>query len=171
MRRTGRIGIGVMVLAFSLAIVASLWLALEVRTQALVDLIPYVLLAFVLIFGLMLFGLRLWLARSVEVASESDVEQQRRILAGLVLDVPTSFEVLSRAVSVDEALMEGVLRELVRLNLFNGYIDWRGQRLCAMLPQDVEALHTCRVCGMGLEQASRPAVCPQCATVYLQAQA
>jgi len=171
MKRTGSIGIAMMVTAFGLAILASLWLTIQARNQTLADLIPYALAAFVLIFALMIAGLRLWLVRPAEPDGESDVEQQRRILERLAVNVPTDFASLSQWIEADETTLELALRELVRLRLFNGYIDWRGRRLCGMMPQDVLALSACLVCGAPLEQIGSSTTCPQCATVYLQAQA
>lgn len=172
MTRTGSIGITIMVAAFSLAILASLWLASQARNQTLMDLIPYALVAFVLVFALMIVGLRLWLTCSLEEPiGESDVEQQRRILEQLTPNAPMSFAALSQSIATDEATLELALRELTRLRLFNGYIDWHNRRLCAMMPQDVLTLSACLVCGAPLEQAASSRSCPQCATIYLQAQA
>ncbi|MCS6834673.1 MAG: hypothetical protein NZ750_01475 [Anaerolineae bacterium] len=171
MKQTGSIGIGMMVTAFGLTILASLWLAAQARSQTLADLIPYALIAFVLVFMLMIAGLRLWLARPSELSGESDVVQQRRILEQLTPNIPTAFAALSQSMGADEAALESVLRELVRLRLFNGYIDWRGRWLCSMMPHDVMALDICLVCGAELERIGSPVTCTQCSTVYLYAQA
>lgn len=174
-KQSRQLGIGLVVIGFLMSLVASAWLVVQVNLLGASDFILRAVLAFALVFVPIVYGSYLWVKNPNSVLSEeeeSDVAQALRLLEALPVKSPRSFADLAQISQLDNQQVIKRLAELARLRLFNGYIHWQAEQVCALSLQDMHNLRVCVVCQRPLDALllhTSPCRCAGCGTDYLMA--
>lgn len=163
------IGIISAVIGFGVAVIAGIWLAVQLQSGALSagGLLLGALLVFVPVALLMGFGFFMYMKGGEEAERESTMHNQR-----LLVDIVKSrgqIKIHDLAIelgaSVDE--VKELVHQLVGLQVFSGYINWDKGVLYSSEASQLRDLQECKNCGAQIELAGKGVVaCPYCGTEY-----
>lgn len=167
---TGRLtGIILVAAGFGVAIIAGLWLALQVSAAQLSGggALLGAGIAFVPVALLVGFGLFLFVRGGQEAVEESEMQKQRQLLdivksRGEVGVADLALEMRTSADRVKE-----LVHQLVGLQVFSGYINWEKGVLYSSDANSLRSLKQCKNCGGDIKLVGKGVVqCPFCGTEY-----
>lgn len=165
---TGRlIGIILIVTGFIVAVLAGLWLAVQTANLQPGGLVLGAGLAFIPVALLIGFGIFLYVRGGQEAQRESAMQQQRRLLDILKSrgQVGVNEMALEMGVSVDT--VKDLVYQLVGLQVFSGYVNWRDGTLYSSDASKLRELERCKNCNGGIVLAGKGVVtCKYCGTEY-----
>ncbi len=111
-------------------------------------------------------GFFLW--KGTQEAGDSDRSKKQRDLLNIVKtqgQVDIGDLVIEMGSSTDE--VKGLLKDLVGMGLFSGYVNWDEGMLYSQQATKLRELHNCANCDGELELAGQGVVqCPYCGTEY-----
>ena len=163
------IGIILIVIGFGIAIIAGTWLALGVSRETLEPggAVVGAGLAFIPIALLVGFGIYLYVQGGQEAERESVMRQQRQLLDIIRSrgEVRTHDVAVEMGVSVDT--IQNMVHELVGLQVFSGYVNWKDGTLYSVDAQNLRELSQCKNCGGEIKLTGKGvATCRFCGTEY-----
>jgi hypothetical protein len=167
---TGRlVGIILIVIGFGIAVIAGLWLALQVSSQqfsadgALIG----AGLAFIPVGLLTGLGIFMFVRGGREAEEESVMHKQRRLLDIVKSrgEVPVTDLALELGVNADA--LKSMIHQLVGLQVFSGYINWEKGILYSSDASQLRTLDKCKNCGGDIQLVGKGVVaCKFCGTEY-----
>jgi hypothetical protein len=167
---TGRlVGIILVAVGFGVAVIAGLWLALQVSSHQIstggavvgagIAFIPVALLA-----G---FGIYMYVQGGKEAVQESAMHKQRQLLDIVKSrgEVGVSDLAMEMGVKVDD--VKSMVHQLVGLQVFSGYINWDKGILYSTDASSLRGLEKCKNCGGEITLVGKGVVvCKFCGTEY-----
>jgi hypothetical protein len=167
---TGRlVGIILVVVGFGVAVIAGLWLALQVSSGQMssggavvgggIAFIPVALLA-----G---FGIYMYVQGGKEAEEESTMAKQRELLDIVKSrgEVAVSDLAVEMGVKADD--VKSMIHQLVGLQVFSGYINWEKGVLYSSDASSLRGLEKCKNCGGEIKLVGKGVVtCKFCGTEY-----
>jgi hypothetical protein len=165
------LGIILMVAGFGIAVVAGLFLAVQVQNGltgggAVVG----GGIAFVIVTVLVGAGIFLYVKGGQATAQESEMQKQRQLLdivksRGQVDITDLAIEMKSSAESIKQ-----IVHQLVGLGVFSGYVNWDDGTLYSSDARHLRELKNCEKCGAPIELVGKGVVkCKFCGTEYFLA--
>ncbi|MBZ0284244.1 MAG: hypothetical protein K8L97_26125 [Anaerolineae bacterium] len=165
---TGRlVGVILIVVGFGIAVIAGLWLALQVQQIGAGGALIGAVIAFIPVALLVGGGIYMYVIGSKEVVEESSMQQQRQLLdivksrgqvavADLALEMKTS---------VDN--VKNLLNQLVGLQVFSGYVNWEKGVIYSSDAKQLRELDKCKNCGGEIKLVGKGVVtCRFCGMEY-----
>lgn len=167
---TGRLtGIILIVVGFGIAVIAGLWLALQVSSQQLSagGALIGAGIAFVPVALLVGFGIFLFVQGSKQVVEESSMQLQRKLLDIIKSrgQISVTDAALEMKISVDT--VKDLVHQLVGLQVFSGYINWSDGTLYSSDAGKLREIDKCKNCGGDIKLVGKGVVtCKFCGTEY-----
>lgn len=168
MNNSRLIGIILGVLGFGIAVLAGLWIAVQVGGgMSMGAALLGALLAFIPVALLIGGGLFLFIQGGREVERESEVRQQRQLLDIVRSRGQISVHELALELNINVDKVKSMIHELVGLQVFSGYINWKDGMLFSSDAAQLRDLKQCKNCGGQIELVGRGVVaCPFCGMEY-----
>ncbi len=169
---SGRLlGIVLSVMGFTIAVAAGLYLAVRLSRSELdvtgvlvgagLAFIPVALLAGA---GLYIYAQN---ARREEPEPESTMRQQRDLVDWLRSQGHISLDDAAQRLNVEVDAVRAIVRELIGLRVFSGYVDWQSGVLYQVETERLRAMHDCQTCGSPIDVPENGVVgCKGCQTEY-----
>lgn len=163
-------GIILIAAGFLAAVLGGLFLAVQVANgQAGGSVLFTAILIFVPVAGLVVYGIYLY-TRSQNtdlIVPNAEMLKPRELWDTLkgqeVVEVHQAAATLN--VMPDEVI--GMMRQLVALEVFSGYVNWEDNLLCALEPDQLRILRVCAQCQMPIDlNGQKKIVCKACRTEY-----
>jgi hypothetical protein len=163
------IGIILISVAFGVAVITSLFIAVQTSADVLTAGGAVILagIAFVPIALLAGFGIYIYVKGEQEADEESVMRKQRRLLDVLNSrgQVPVQDMAIELNSSVDE--VQDMVYQLVGLQVFSGYINWDDGVLYSAEAKSLQELKECERCGAPIELVGKGVIaCSACDTEY-----
>jgi hypothetical protein len=165
------LGIVLMVAGFGIAIVAGLFLAVQIQDGLTGG--GAVLgggIAFIVVTVLVGFGIFMYVKGGQTTAQASEMQKQRQLLdivksRGQVDIADLAIEMKASADSV-----KNMVHQLVGLGVFSGYVNWEDGTLYSSDARHLRELKNCEKCGAPIELVGKGVVmCKFCGTEYFLA--
>jgi len=162
-------GIILMVIGMGITALAGLFLAVR-STQPEATTMGTVLgagLAFVVVAPLIGFGLFLYMKGGQDAQQESVMQKQRQLLDIVKSrgEVGVNDVALEMGVKADN--VRDMIHQLVGLQVFSGYVNWKDGRLFSADAKLLRDLQKCKNCGGDIQLVGKGTVqCPYCGTEY-----
>jgi hypothetical protein len=165
---TGRlIGIILIVVGFIAAVLAGLWLAAQASVMQPGGVILGAGLAFIPVALLIGFGIFLYVRGGREAVQESAMQQQRRLLDILKSRGQVSVDDMALELGLSMDTVKDLVYQLVGLQVFSGYINWREGTLYSSDASKLRDLERCKNCNGEIVLAGKGVVtCKYCGTEY-----
>ena len=167
---TGRlVGIILMVVGFGVAVIAGLWLALQVSTKQLSagGALVGAFIAFVPVALLAGFGIYMYVQGGKEAVEESSMQKQRQLLDIVKSRGQVSVTDLAMEMRVNADTVKDLVYQLVGLQVFSGYINWQDGTLFSADASKLRELDKCKNCGGEIKLVGKGVVvCKYCGTEY-----
>lgn len=167
---TGRlVGIILIVVGFGVAVIAGLWLALQVSSTQLSagGAVVGAGIAFIPVALLVGFGIYMFVQGGKEAVEESSMEQQRRLLDIVKSRGQVSVTDLAMEMRVNLDTVKDLVHQLVGLQVFSGYINWQDGVLYSSDASKLRELDRCKNCGGEINLVGKGVVvCKYCGTEY-----
>lgn len=165
---TGRlIGIIMIVIGFAAAVLAGLWLAVQASQLEPGGLVLGAGLAFIPVALLVGFGVFLYARGGKEIEQESAMRQQRRLLDILKSRGQVSVHDMALELGLSVDAVKDLVHQLVGLQVFSGYINWRDGTLYSSDASKLRELERCKNCNGEIVLAGKGVVtCKYCGTEY-----
>jgi len=163
------VGVILMGLGFGLAMLAGLWLAVQVSSEELEagGAVIGGVLAFAVVGPLMGFGIYMYVRGGQEAEEESVMEQQRQLLDIVRSRGQIEIENLALEMQVSVGSVQDMVHQLVGLQVFSGYVNWDDGILYSSDAGKLRDLKDCQKCGAPIELAGKGVVtCRYCGTEY-----
>ncbi len=167
---TGRLaGIILIVVGFGIAVIAGLWLAVQVSSERITagGALVGAGIAFIPVALLVGFGIYMFVLGGREAREESSMRLQRQLLDIVKSrgQVRVSDLALEMRVSVDS--VKGMIHQLVGLQVFSGYVNWEKGMLYSSDASQLRDLSQCKNCGGEIKLAGKGVItCKFCGTEY-----
>jgi hypothetical protein len=167
---TGRVaGIILIVVGFGIAVIAGLWLAVQVSSEQITagGALVGAGIAFIPVALLVGFGIYMFVVGGREAQEESTMRQQRQLLDIVKSrgQVRVSDVALEMRVSVDA--VKDMVHQLVGLQVFSGYVNWEKGTLYSSDASQLRDLSQCNNCGGEIKLVGKGVVtCKFCGTEY-----
>lgn len=165
---TGRlVGVILIVVGFGIAVIAGLWLALQVQQIGAGGALIGAAIAFIPVALLVGGGIYMYVIGSREAVEESSMHQQRQLLdivksRGQVAVADLAIEMKTSADNV-----KNLLHQLVGLQVFSGYVNWEKGVIYSSDAKQLRELDKCRNCGGEIKLVGKGVVtCRFCGTEY-----
>lgn len=161
-------GIVLTVIGLGIAVIAGLWLALQVRdglnaSGALVG----AFVAFIPVALLLGFGVFLFLRGGTEAKEDMTMQQQRQLLDILKSRGQVSVSDMAMEMRVPVDTIQDLVHQLVGLQVFSGYVNWKDGVLYSAEASQLRDLKQCKNCGGDIVLAGKGVVvCKYCGTEY-----
>lgn len=167
---TGRlVGIILIVVGFGVAVIAGLWLALQVSSTQLAagGAVVGAGIAFIPVAVLVGFGIYMFVQGGKEAVEESSMQQQRRLLDIVKSRGQVSVSDLAMEMRVNADTVKDLVHQLVGLQVFSGYINWQDGVLYSSDASQLRELDKCKNCGGEINLVGKGVVvCKYCGTEY-----
>jgi hypothetical protein len=166
---TGRlVGIILIVVGFVIAVIAGLWLALQVANEQLGSgAVVGAGIAFIPVALLVGFGIFMYVQGGKEAVEESEMRQQRNLLDIVKSRGQVSVSDLALEMNISVDKVKDLVHQLVGLQVFSGYINWEEGTLYSSQAAQLRELDKCKNCGGEIELAGKGVVaCRFCGTEY-----
>ncbi|MDX2160542.1 MAG: hypothetical protein SF162_04370 [bacterium] len=163
------IGIILSVVGLGIALLAGLWLALQVRDEALSasGALVGAVLAFIPVALLLGFGIYLFLRGGTEAKEESTMQQQRQLLDIVKSRGQVAVADMAVEMNVPVDTVKSMVHQLVGLQVFSGYVNWNDGVLYSSEASKLRELTKCNNCGGEITLAGKgTVVCRFCGTEY-----
>lgn len=163
------IGIILSVVGLGIALIAGIWLATQVSSDALsgggaalgagIVFIPVALLV-----G---FGIYLFVRGGSEAQEESVMQKQRQLLDILRSRGQVSVNDMALEMRVNVDQVKDMVYQLVGLQVFSGYVNWDTGILYSQEASELRKLDKCKNCGGEIQLVGKGIVrCKYCGTEY-----
>jgi uncharacterized membrane protein YedE/YeeE len=162
-------GIVLMVIGMGIAALAGLFLAVR-SAEPEATMMGTILgagLVFVVVAPLIGFGLFLYIKGGQDAQQDSLMQKQRQLLDIVRSrgEVGVNDVALEMGVKVDT--VRDMIHQLVGLQVFSGYINWKDGRLFSADAQQLRDLQKCKNCGGEIQLVGKGTVqCPYCGMEY-----
>lgn len=167
---TGRlVGVILIVVGFGIAVIAGLWLALQVSAQQLTagGAVVGAGIAFIPVALLVGFGIFMFVQGGKEAVEESSMQKQRQLLDIVKSRGQVSVSDLAMEMQVNADTVKNLVHQLVGLQVFSGYINWQDGILYSSDASKLRELDKCKNCGGEINLAGKGiVVCKYCGTEY-----
>jgi hypothetical protein len=163
------VGIILTVVGFGVAVIAGLWLAVQVSNQQLQagGAVVGAGLAFIPVALLVGAGIYLFVRGGEEAKEESTMRKQRQLLDIVKSRGQVTINDLALEMSVSVDVVKSMIHDLVGLQVFSGYINWNEGTLYSSDAAKLRDLKQCKNCGGEIKLAGKGVVvCPFCGTEY-----
>lgn len=163
------VGVILMVIGMGITALAGLFLAVRAG-QPEATTMGTVLgagLVFIVVAPLIGFGMFLYIKGGQDAQQESMMQKQRQLLDIIKSrgEVGVSEVALEMGVKVDT--VKDMVHQLVGLQVFSGYVNWREGRLFSADAQNLRDLQKCKNCGGDIRLVGKGTMqCPFCGTEY-----
>lgn len=167
---TGRlVGIILIVIGFGIAVIAGLWLALQVSSGnnstggALIG----AGLAFIPVALLVGFGIFMYVRGGQEAVEESSMHQQRELLDIVKSRGQVQVSDLALEMKTNVDTIKSLVHQLVGLQVFSGYVNWEKGVIYSSDASKLRELDKCKNCGGEIKLVGKGVVvCKFCGTEY-----
>lgn len=167
---TGRlVGVILIVVGFGIAVIAGLWLALQVSAQQLTagGAVVGAGIAFIPVALLVGFGIFMFVRGGREAVEESSMQKQRQLLDIIRSRGQVSVPDLAMEMQVNADMVKNLVHQLVGLQVFSGYVNWQDGILYSSDASKLRELDKCKNCGGEINLAGKGVVvCKYCGTEY-----
>ena len=163
------IGIILIVIGVSIALIAGLWLAVQSNseTSSGAGVVIGAGLAFIPVALFVGFGIFMYVKGGQEAEEESVMEKQRQIMDIVRSRGEVNINDLAIEVKSNVDSVKGLVHQLVGLQVFSGYINWKDGTLFSAEASNLRELSNCKNCGGEIELVGKGVVaCPYCGTEY-----
>lgn len=167
---TGRlIGVILIVIGLGAALLAGLWLAVQLSNQQITGggAVLGAGLAFIPIALLVGFGIYMFVQGGKEAEQESVMQKQRQLLDILKSRGQVSVSDMAIEMRVTPDAVKEMVHQLVGLQVFSGYANWKDGTLYSSEASQLRELSQCKNCGGEIELVGKGiATCKYCGTEY-----
>lgn len=164
------IGIVLMVVGFGIAVIAGLFLAVQAGSDEGLSgggVVVGAGLAFIPIALFVGFGIFMYVKGGQEAEEESVMEKQRQLLDIVRSRGQVNINNLAIEMNTNIDAVKNMVHQLVGLQVFSGYIDWKDGTLYSSEASNLRELENCKNCGGEIELVGKGVVaCPFCGTEY-----
>ena len=164
------IGIILIIIGFSIAIISGLFLAVQSSSDAGLSGGGAVVgagLAFIPIALFVGVGIFMYVKGGQEAEEESVMEKQRQIMDIVRSRGEVNINDLALEVNSSVDSVKGLVHQLVGLQVFSGYINWKDGTLYSAEASNLRELSSCKNCGGEIQLVGKGVVaCPYCGTEY-----
>jgi hypothetical protein len=163
------IGIILIVAGFGIAVIGGAWLASQVSSGALEagGALLGAGLVFVPVAVLAGFGIYNYVQGGKDAVRESAVQKQRRLLDILKSRGQVQVSDMALELGVSASEVESLVHQLVGLQVFSGYANWKDGTLYSAEASALRDLSQCKNCGGEITLAGKGiATCRFCGTEY-----
>lgn len=163
------IGIILVIAGFGIAIIAGLFLAVQVSSDELETggAVVGAGLAFIPVALLLGFGLYMYVKGGEEAEEESVMRKQRELLDILRSRGQVEVHDMALELNVSADTVRELVHQLVGLQVFSGYVNWNDGILYSSDASKLRELKECEKCGAPIELAGKGVlVCRYCGTEY-----
>lgn len=163
------IGVILVVVGLAIALIAGIWLAGQLGTGELTSggAVIGAGLAFIPVALLTGFGLYLYAQGGVQAQQESVMQRQRRLLDIVKSRGQVSVNEIALEMSVSVDNVREMVHQLVGLQVFSGYVNWKDGTLYSAEASGLRDLKQCRNCGGEITLAGKGIMtCKFCGTEY-----
>lgn len=161
-------GLVLIVLAFGIAVIAGLFLA--VQTGDGLESGGAVIgggIAFILVTLIGGFGIFLYVRGGQEIEEESLMEKQRQLLDILKSRGQVGVHDMALEMHVSVDAIQDMVHQLVGLQVFSGYVNWEDGVLYSAEAKNLRELDACEKCGAPIELVGKGVIaCKYCGTEY-----
>lgn len=169
MNQSRLIGIILAVIGFGVAVIAGLFLAVQVSQENLSagGAVVGAALAFVPVALLVGFGIFMYVKGGEEAREDTAMQKQRQLLD--VVRSRGQVEVHDLAIEMNTNVDEvrSMVHQLVGLQVFSGYVNWDDGMLFSAEAANLRDLKECERCGAPIELVGKGVVqCKACGTEY-----
>lgn len=163
------VGIILMIIGMGIAALAGLFLAVR-SGQPDATMMGTVLgagLAFIVVAPLIGFGFFLYIKGGQDAQQESVMEKQRQLLDIVKSRGEVGVNELALEMGVKVDMVRDMVHQLVGLQVFSGYVNWKEGRLFSADAKQLRDLQKCKNCGGDIQLVGKGTVqCPYCGTEY-----
>lgn len=165
---TGRlVGVILIVVGFGIAVIAGLWLALQVQQIGAGGLLVGAGVAFIPVALLVGGGIYMYVIGSREAVEESSMQQQRQLLDIVKTRGQVAVSDLALEMKTNVENVKNLLNQLVGLQVFSGYVNWEKGVIYSSDAKALRELDKCKNCGGEIKLVGKGVVvCPFCGTEY-----
>jgi hypothetical protein len=163
------IGVILTVAGIGVALIAGLWLASQVASEALTSggALVGAGLAFIPVALLTGFGIYLFVQGGKEAQQESVMQKQRQLLDIVKSRGQVTVSNLAIELGISAETVKNMVHELVGLQVFSGYVNWNDGTLYSSEAANLRDLDKCKNCGGEIVLAGKGiVVCKYCGTEY-----
>ena len=169
MERGRAIGISLIVIGIAIAVIAGIFLAIQVGDDSL-SAGGAVLGAFIVFIPVALlvgFGLLMVIKAGQEAQEETVMRNQRRLLDIVRSRGQVGVHEVALEMNVSVDSVKEMVHQLVGLQVFSGYVNWNDGVLYSSDASQLRELDRCKRCGGDIQLAGKGVVlCPYCGTEY-----
>ena len=163
------VGILLIVVGFGIAVIAGLWLALQVSAGGLQagGAVLGAGIVFIPVAVLVGFGIYMFVRGGKDAEEESTMQKQRQLLDIVKSrgEVKVSDLALEMRVSAD--VVRDMVHQLVGLQVFSGYVNWDKGVIYSADAGNLRDLENCKNCGGEIKLVGKGVVtCKFCGTEY-----
>ncbi|MBL8116298.1 MAG: hypothetical protein JNJ78_02115 [Anaerolineae bacterium] len=163
------VGILLIVVGFGIAVIAGLWLALQVSAGGLQagGAVLGAGIVFIPVAVLVGFGIYMFVRGGKDAEEESTMQKQRQLLDIVKSrgEVKVSDLALEMRVSAD--VVKDMVHQLVGLQVFSGYVNWDKGVIYSADAGNLRDLENCKNCGGEIKLVGKGVVtCKFCGTEY-----
>ena len=163
------VGIILIVVGFGIAVIAGLWLALQVSAGGLQagGAVLGAGIVFIPVAVLVGFGIYMFVRGGKDAEEESTMQKQRQLLDIVKSrgEVKVSDLALEMRVSAD--VVKDMVHQLVGLQVFSGYVNWDKGVIYSADAGNLRDLENCKNCGGEIKLVGKGVVtCKFCGTEY-----
>jgi hypothetical protein len=167
---TGRlVGIILVVVGFGVAVIAGLWLALQVSSNQITSggAVVGAGIAFIPVALLAGFGIYMYVQGGKEAEQESEMQKQRQLLDIIKSRGQVSVPDVALEMQVSADSIQNMVHQLVGLQVFSGYVNWDKGVLYSADASQLRGLDKCKNCGGEIQLVGKGVVtCKFCGTEY-----
>lgn len=167
---TGRlVGVILIMVGFGIAVIAGLWLALQVSAEQLSagGAVVGAGIAFIPVALLVGFGIFMFVQGGKEAVEESSMQKQRQLLDIIKSRGQVSVSDLAMEMQVNADMVKNLVHQLVGLQVFSGYVNWQDGVLYSSDASKLRELDKCKNCGGEINLVGKGVVvCKYCGTEY-----
>ncbi len=163
------VGIILTVVGLGIALIAGIWLATQVSSNALGGGGAAIGagLAFIPVALLVGAGLYLFVRGGAESQEESVMQKQRKLLDIIKSRGQVSVNDVALEMNTSVDSVKDMIYQLVGLQVFSGYVNWESGILYSSEAKDLRALDKCKNCGGEISLVGKGVVrCKYCGTEY-----
>ena len=163
------VGVILISIGFGVAILAGLFLAVQVNNDELEagGAVVGAALAFVVVAPVVGFGIYMYVRGGQEAEEESVMRKQRELLDIVKSRGKVDVRDLALEMNLSVDRVKSMVHQLVGLQVFSGYINWDDGELFSSEASQLQALEECKRCGAPIELVGKGVVaCKFCDTEY-----
>jgi hypothetical protein len=163
------IGVMMIVVGFGVAIIAGLYLAVQVSNDELEagGAVVGAALAFIVVAPFVGFGIFMFVKGGQEAEEESVMQKQRQLLDIVKSRGQVDVNNLALELNLSVDKVQNLVHQLVGLQVFSGYINWDDGTLFSSEASNLHDLQECKKCGAPIELVGKGVVaCRFCGTEY-----